>query len=123
MNARPASNIEIINRGLVKRSSPIPADLIATSSKVSPRFPKVIIDESNTASGRASGTRVALNKAISRTMSIPSIPLPTKSSIHSQKNWMINTNSVIKKVAMNGPIKERMMSISSFLITSVGLVD
>lgn len=60
---------------------------------------------------------------ISLKMMGPSIPFPTKSSIHNQKNWRISTNSVIKKVAMKGPMNDLIMSISSFLITSVCLVD
>ena len=44
-----------------------------------------------------------------------STPLPTKSSIHNQKNWRIRTKRVMKKVAMKGPIKDLTISISSFL--------
>lgn len=46
-----------------------------------------------------------------------SSPFPTKSSIQSQKNCNTNTNNEIRKVARKGPIKARMMSLSSFLIT------
>lgn len=46
--------------GRIKRNSGMPADLIATVSKLSPSFPNVMIEESNTASGKASGTAVAV---------------------------------------------------------------
>jgi hypothetical protein len=38
----------------------MPADFIATSSKVSPRFPNVINEDINTASGNDKGTNTAL---------------------------------------------------------------
>ena len=47
-------------RGRMKRSSDMPADLMATNSKFSPMFPKVISEESNMASGNANGTNTAL---------------------------------------------------------------
>ena len=46
--------------GRINRSRDIPADFIATNSKLSPRLPNVISEESKTASGSASGTRTAL---------------------------------------------------------------
>ena len=41
------------NKGRIKRNNGIPADLIATNSKLSPKFPKVIMDEIKTANGNA----------------------------------------------------------------------
>ena len=100
----------------MKRSKEIPADLIATSSKLSPRFPNVINEESNTASGNARGTRAAVWYQVNSRM-IPVLnPFPTKSSIHNQKNCMTKTNSVIKNVATNGPMKAFTINMSSFLI-------
>ena len=42
-------------------------------------------------------------------------PLPTKSSIHNQKNCKTSTSRVRKKTATKGPTKALMMSLSSFL--------
>ena len=70
-----------IKSGRMKRSRGIPADLMATSSKVSPRFPKVMMEESKTARGKASGTSVAQTYNIKVPMVIISRPLPTISSI------------------------------------------
>ena len=82
----PQINMLTINKGRIKRKREIPADLMATSSNLSPRFPKVIIDESKTASGNANGTRVAETYPINFPMVKKSKPLPTISSIHNQKN-------------------------------------
>ena len=57
-------NKAVTIRGRMNRSKGMPADLIATNSKVSPRFPKVIIEESKTARGRDKGTMVAATKEI-----------------------------------------------------------
>lgn len=46
--------------GRMKRNKDMPADLMATSSKLSPRFPNVINEESSTANGSASGTNAAV---------------------------------------------------------------
>jgi hypothetical protein len=75
-----------------------------------------MIDDNKTARGRASGTNVALRYMMRRRMRNPLMSFPTKSSIHNQKNWRISTKSVMKKVAINGPIKDLTTSISSFLI-------
>jgi hypothetical protein len=116
-NAMPVINIDTTKRGRINLNKGIPADLIATNSNVSPRLPKVMIDESNIANGKAKGTAVADTYIISLSMVNVSKPLPTKSSIYSQKNCITNTNNDIKKVAKNGPIKDRIINVSSFFIT------
>ena len=105
------------NNGRMNRSKEMPADLIATSSKLSPSRPNVINDESKIASGNANGTSAALWYQINFKIMLVLRPLPTKSSIQSQKNCMINTSNVIKNVAANGPINALTTSISNFLIT------
>jgi hypothetical protein len=90
---------------------------MATNSKVSPRFPKVIIDESSMARGSARGTSVAQTYKMNLAMVNISRPLPTISSIYNQKNCSTSTNNVIKKVAINGPMNALRMSWSSFFIT------
>lgn len=114
----PAIKIETTNNGCINRNKGIPADLIATSSKLSPRLPKVMIDESSNASGNASGTQLTATRPIKRESVIMSSPLPTKSSIYSQKNCITNTNNAMKKVAKKGPMKDFIINLSSFLITT-----
>lgn len=100
----------------MNRNKEIPADFIATSSKLSPRFPNVINDDSRTANGNANGTSAAVWYQVNSRMMPVLNPLPTKSSIHNQKNCMINTKRVIKNVATNGPMKAFIINMSSFLI-------
>ena len=113
--ATPQINRLTKKSGCINRSNEIPEDLTATNSKLSPRLPKVINDESKTASGNASGTSAALwYQTNSRIIPMES-PLPTKSSIHSQKNCNSNTSSVTKNTAINGPMNALITSLSSFL--------
>ena len=65
----------------MNRNKEIPADFIATSSKLSPRFPNVINDESNTANGSAKGTNTALWYQMNSKITPVLNPFPTKSSI------------------------------------------
>ena len=63
----------------------IPADFIATSSNVSPRFPKVIMEESSNARGSARGTQVTATRPVRYARVPGSRPLPTRSSMYNQK--------------------------------------
>jgi hypothetical protein len=92
---------------------------MATSSKVSPRLPKVMMEENNKARGKAVGTQNRVTRPISFNTVNRSSPFPTRSSMYSQKNCMVNTNKEMAKAAIKGPIKDLMMSISSFFITSL----
>jgi hypothetical protein len=58
--AMPAMSIEIINKGLINRNREMPADLMATNSKLSPKLPKVMMDEIKIANGSASGIAVTV---------------------------------------------------------------
>jgi hypothetical protein len=58
--ARKHKKSETMKRGRMNRNKEIPADFMATSSKLSPRFPNVINDESKTANGNAKGTSAAV---------------------------------------------------------------
>lgn len=49
-----------MNNGRINRSREMPADLMATSSKLSPRLPNVINDDKRIESGSAKGTKTAL---------------------------------------------------------------
>ncbi len=59
-NANTDMQAATMSNGLMKRNSEIPADLIATNSKLSPRLPKVIIDDIKIDSGSAKGMAVAV---------------------------------------------------------------
>jgi len=48
------------NKGLINRNNEIPADFMATNSKLSPRLPKVMMEEIKIASGNANGIAVAV---------------------------------------------------------------
>jgi hypothetical protein len=73
-----------------------------------------MMDDNSTERGNARGTRTALWNQINSS-NIPVLtPFPTKSSTHSQKNCMIRTISVMKKVAINGPIKAFTTRMSNF---------
>ena len=64
----------------------IPPDLIAVSSKNSPKFPKVMRVANKMAKGNAIGTKETEAKAINFKIKIVSNPLPTKSSTYFHKN-------------------------------------
>jgi hypothetical protein len=88
---------------------------MATISKVSPRFPKVIMPESNIDRGKAKGTQCTTTKPISFINTQKLSPLPTISSKYNQKNCNVNTKTAIVNVAKKGPIKALITNMSSFL--------
>ena len=106
---------ETKNKGRINRNKEIPDDLIATSSKLSPSFPNVIIDESNMAIGSARVTKVALAYTRNFKSVTMSRPLPTRSSIYFHNICIMNTNNVMKNVAIKGHKKAFKISLSSFL--------
>ena len=114
---------ETTSNGLMKRSKEMPADFIATNSKLSPRLPNVMIEDIKIDNGNANGIAVAVTYAVSLRMFEKSNPLPTKSSMYFQKNCITRINRVMKKVAMNGPMKDLSISLSSFFITVCGLQE
>ena len=116
VNATPAIMMATTNKGRMKRSNGIPADLMATNSKLSPRLPKVMIEEIKMAKGNASGIAVTVTYEVSSKMLRISNPFPTRSSMYFQKNCITSTKSVMKKVAIKGPINAFKISLSSFLI-------
>jgi hypothetical protein len=79
--------------------------------------PNVMIEENNNANGKAVGTQTRVTKPISFKIVHKSSPFPTKSSMYNQKNCMVKTKSAITNAAIKGPIKERIINISSFFIT------
>jgi hypothetical protein len=99
----------------------MPDDFIATSSKLSPSLPNVIIDERRIAIGKASITIVALAYRINWPNVNISNPLPTRSSIYFHRVCIINTKSAIKNVPRKGQKKALRISISNFLINRLSV--
>jgi hypothetical protein len=80
-NAMPDKKSVKINKGRMNLTNEMPAALMAINSKLSPKFPKVIMEENNNANGNAVVKVVADTKAMSCKMVNKSRPLPTRSSI------------------------------------------
>ena len=100
----------------MKRSNEMPDDLMATNSKLSPRLPKVMIDEMRMAMGMANVSSDALAYHKNWPMVIKSSPLPTRSSMYFHNICIIKTKNAIKNVMMKGPIKDLKISLSNFFI-------
>lgn len=81
----------------------IPEAFMAVNSMNSPKFPKVIKDESSTARGNANETIVAETNINSLPIIIHSNPLPTRSSTYFQTNCMSRIKREIKNVSTKGP--------------------
>ena len=111
----PASKIAKIKSGRIKRTKGMPADLMAMSSKLSPRFPNVMIEEKSKAKGMAVVNMLIDTRPTNFKMMNVSNPFPTKSSMYSQKNCMVSTNIEIVNAAKKGPIKALRISMSNFL--------
>jgi hypothetical protein len=65
----------------MKRISGMPADLMAMSSKLSPRFPNVMIDENSNANGMAVVNILIDTSPTNFKIMKVSNPFPTKSSM------------------------------------------
>src|SRR5690606_38896816 len=83
----------------------IPAAFIAVSSELSPKLPKVIIEERSMAKGRAMETLVAEAYHKSCKITYQSKPFPIRSSMYLNKNSINNTNITMKNVAIKGGMK------------------
>ena len=93
----------------------MPAALIAINSKLSPKFPKVMMDENSKANGNAVVIVLTETNPINCKMVKMSKPLPTKSSMYSQKNCMVSTKVEMVSAAKKGPMKALRISMSNFL--------
>ena len=109
------SNTVTHTNGRINLSNDMPADFIATSSKLSPRLPKVMIDEMRIAIGIARVESVALAYHTNFMIVINGNPLPTRSSMYFHNVCIINTKNAIKNVTINGPRKDFRISLSNFL--------
>ena len=96
--------------------SEIPDDLMATNSKLSPKLPNVIIEEIKIAIGIASVRSEALAYHKNSAMVSKSRSLPTRSSIYFHRLCIISIKNAMKKVAINGPMKDLRISLSIFFI-------
>jgi hypothetical protein len=76
---------------------------MATNSKLSDRFPKVIRAATMTVRGKAIGTKSANESPINFNMTPVGMPFPTSSSMYFQRNCIKNKNKLSTKVTMNGP--------------------
>ena len=88
---------------------------MATSSKLSPKFPKVIMEENSKANGSAVVKVLTETRPINSKMVKRSSPFPTKSSMYNQKNCIVSTNIQMAKAAKNGAMNARRISMSNFL--------
>ena len=111
----PDSKIAKIKRGRMKRINGMPADLMAINSKLSPKFPNVIIEEKSNAKGIAVVSMLMDTRPTNFKIMKVSNPFPTKSSMYSQKNCMVSTNIEIVNAAKKGPINALRISMSNFL--------
>ena len=107
---------QAIARGTIILCREMPAALIARSSLFSPSCPSVIIAESNVARGRERGSIVIQPHPKNSMMILKLRPLPTNSSIYSQRNCIINMNTTTSRIATNGPINDFNMNWSNFFI-------
>jgi hypothetical protein len=115
-NATPQSNPTTINSGIKIRPRDMPDDFAATSSYLSPRFPKVISEANKTVKDNANGTKVSEEYHNSLRITLNSKPLPARSSIYFHKNCIINTNIDNVNVMSSGGKKDFMTNLSSFFI-------
>ena len=99
--------------------SEMPAALMAVSSLLSPRLPKVMSDDNSSASGSACATR--LSPIYQKNCAITSIeiPLPMSSSTYRHRNCIINTNWLMKNVPTNSSMNCLIINMSSFLILNI----
>jgi hypothetical protein len=88
---------------------------MAINSKLSPKFPKVMMEENNKANGNAVVKVLTDTSPINCRIVRKSKPLPTKSSMYSQKNCIVSTKVEIVSAAKKGPIKAFRISMSNFL--------
>ena len=96
--------------------SEMPAALMAVSSELSPRLPKVISEESRMAKGRACGTSMSPMYQKNCAMTSTDKPLPISSSMYLHRNCIISTNWQMKNVPTKSSPNCFAMNISNFLI-------
>ena len=99
--------------GTSTRVSEMPDALMAVSSKCSPMSPRVIMELRRVASGMASGSTWQLPHMRNSRITLNSRPLPTSSSMYSQRNCRTRIKMTIPRIAKNGPTNDFNMNLSS----------
>ena len=99
--------------GAITRASDMPELLMAISSLLSPIIPITIIADRSVASGRARGRMVHPPSSMNSSTTPRPRPLPTSSSIYTQRNCIIRMNMTMSRIAKNGPMNDVSMNLSS----------
>jgi len=102
--------------GRIKRNREMPDDFTATSSKLSPRLPNVMMDEIKMAMGIDKVRSDALAYQRNVMMVEKPRPLPTTSSTYFHKLCINSTKNAMKNVATKGPMNDLSISLSNFFI-------
>ena len=103
------------------RNNDILAAFIAVSSKVSPKFPKVINEANNMANGKANGTKENVEYMKNSDKIDQLTPFPTKSETCLHKNCISKMKMQMKKV-IKKRVKKRLKRYESiFLILNMSL--
>ena len=94
----------------------MPAALMAVSSELSPRLPKVMSEDSSIANGKACGISIRPIYQKNCASISSERPLPISSSTYRQRNCIISTNWQMKNVPTKSSPNCLAMKISSFFI-------
>lgn len=94
----------------------IPELFMAVSSKCSPRFPKVISEDSSTARGKATGVMLMLKYIINSAKTLKPRSFPTNSSKYLSIYWVSSMKTTTRNVRIKGPIKDCKINLSNFFI-------
>ena len=100
----------------------MPADFMAVSSELSPKFPKVMREERRMASGNACGTRNSpiYQKNCANTSTESPFPMSLSTCCH--KNCIIKTNWQMKNVPTKSSPNCLTINISNFLIRNITII-
>ena len=104
---------EEMNSGDMMRTSDTPALLTAMSSLFSLIWPMVHIEARSVARGMARGRMVQPPHIRNSSMTLKDSPLPTSSSMYTQRNCITRMNMTTRRIAANGPMKDLSMNLSS----------
>ena len=96
--------------------SEMPAALMAVSSELSPRLPKVISELSRMANGKAIGTNIRAIYQKKWAMTSSDNPLPIRSLSCLQRNCIISTNWQMNRAPKNSTANCFKMNMSSFFM-------
>lgn len=112
-----------IIRGFMVLSNGTPADLIANSSKRSPKLPNTMIEASNIESGRARGIRFSEAYKNISPRTLISKPFPTISSIYFQRNCISTKNKQMTNVIENNGRKDCRIKLYSLFKRNIFFIN